>query len=69
MQANIESYTIWYVDDSTNKPSSHNIIKLECYVNDYFNATDQYYNLDKLTLNHEKSKFMIVCTASMREKC
>ena len=63
------NYTIRYVDYSTNMLSSNNIHNLEIYVNNYFKLLENFYNINKLTLNQDKSKFMIVCKANMRNNC
>ena len=49
--------------------SSENIDTLEIYVNNYFKLLENFYNINKLTLNQDKSKFLIVCKANMRNNC
>ena len=58
--------TVQYVDDSNNIVSSKNINELQTYINKYFTLLEGYYNLNKLTLNSDKTKFMIICKPSLR---
>ena len=57
---NIEQMTIQYVDDSTNMISHNNIVELEKYIEELFKLIEIYYSINKLTLNQDKMKFMIV---------
>ena len=52
--SNVYNYTIQYVDDSTNMLSSENIDTLEIYVNNYFKLLENFYDINKLTLNQDK---------------
>ena len=69
IQSSVKCYTIQYVDDSTNMLSTKNIDQLQNYVDKYFKLLENYYNINKLSLNQEKSKYMIICKPSMRAKC
>ena len=59
--SNASNYVIQYVDDSSNLISTANANHLNIYVDKYFNILEQFYNLNKLTLNSDKTKSMIVC--------
>merc|ERR1712030_59274 len=37
------------------------------YINDFFLLLEKYYNINKLTINPEKSKFIIICKNKDRE--
>ena len=64
----INTFTIQYVDDSTNMISSKDINLLQAYINSFFLLLESYYNINKLALNQHKSKFLLVCKGSMRER-
>ena len=64
---NINNLVIQYVDDSTNLISSKNINELNSYIEKYFNILKNYYELNKLTLNSDKTKFMIICKPNLRK--
>ena len=64
---NINNLVIQYVDDSTNLISSKNINELNSYIEKYFNILENYYELNKLTLNSDKTKFMIICKPNLRK--
>ena len=60
------SLVIQYVDDSTNLISSRNLNELNSYINKYFNILEKFYELNKLTLNSDKTKFMFICKPNLR---
>ena len=64
----IEHYTCNYVDDSLNVISSSNISKLQNYINDFFKLLENYYNINKLTINCEKSKLLVSCKGKYRNE-
>ena len=64
---NIKQFTIQYVDNSTNMVSSNNPNRLQIYINRLFVILEKYYNIDKLTLNEDKTKFMVVCRSNLRQ--
>lgn len=59
--------TIQYVDDSNNIITSENSKDIKEYINKYFKLLEGYYNLNKLKLNPDKSKLMIMCKPQMRK--
>ena len=63
---NIANYVIQYVDDSSNLISSDNIEEISKYIDQYFKVLEGFYNLNKLMLNPDKTKFMIFCKANLR---
>ena len=64
---NIDHSIIQYVDDSNNVISSDNIQSIQPYMNTYFKLIEAYYNINKLKINPDKSKLMIVCKAVHRK--
>ena len=63
----IDQYTVQYVDDSTTMITTNDITNLKTYIDNFFHILEQYYYINKLTLNQDKTKFMIVCKAAKRE--
>ena len=63
----IKHYICNYVDDSSNIISSKNVQKLQNYINDFFKLLEDFYNINKLTINSEKSKLLISCRNKLRE--
>ena len=57
-----------YVDDSSNLVSSKNAKTLQLYMNDYFKLLEEFYNINKLVINPEKSKLLVTCKAKYRRK-
>lgn len=55
---------IQYVDDTNNVISTNNLDKLQPYINTYFELIESFYNINKVKINLEKSKLMIVCKAA-----
>ena len=64
----ISTYTIQYVDDSSNMISTKNIDLLQEYTKKFFRLLEVYYQINMLTLNQDKSKFMIICKGSIQNK-
>ena len=64
--SSISNYIIQYVDDSSNLISSNNIDQLDKYIDKYFKILENFYNLNKLTLNSDKTKFMVTCKPNIR---
>ena len=56
----IENLTIQYMDDSNNVITSENSNDIEKYINKYFKLVENYYSINKLKINPDKSKLMIV---------
>ena len=55
-----------YVDDSNNVISTENAEELQLYINKYFGLIEAFYNINKLKINPDKSKIMIVCKPKFR---
>ena len=66
--SNMLHNVIQYVDDSTNVISTEDETSLQSYINDYFKILEAYYNINKLLINSDKSKLMISCKPSLRNK-
>lgn len=54
------------MDDSNNVITSNSHLGIKEYINNYFKLLECYYNLNKLKLNPDKSKLMIVCKPQVR---
>ena len=46
--------------------SSNDAAQLQKYINNLFKILEQFYNINTLTLNQDKTKFMVICQASKR---
>ena len=57
---------IQYVDDSTNIVASSSHIDLQNYINTYFLVLEEYYNINKLLINSDKSKLLIIAKNNLR---
>ena len=57
-----------YVDDSTNMVSTKSKEHLQEYINNYFVLLEKFYNINKLLINPDKSKLVIVCRPGIRER-
>ena len=55
------------MDDSNNIITSDSPLGVAEYINKYFKMLESYYNLNKLKLNPDKSKLMIVCKPNKRQ--
>ena len=64
--SNINHDIIQYVDDSNNVISTENADELQLYINKYFGLIEAFYNINKLKINPDKSKLMIVCKPKFR---
>ena len=62
---NITHNIIQYVDDSTNIITTNDSQQLQTYINKYFKILEYYYNTNKLLMNSDKSKFLILCKPSL----
>ena len=54
------------MDDFTNVIAANNIHDLQHYINTYFKVLEEYYNLNKLSINAHKSKLLIILKPSIR---
>ena len=43
-------------------------MNLQPYIDNYFKLIENFYQINKLNINHEKCKIMIVCKATKREE-
>ena len=50
---------IQYVDDSSSMISTNNLDELKGYINRYFKILEEYYNINKLSLNSDKTKLRL----------
>jgi len=64
----INHITINYVDDSTSILSSNNHEHLQIYCEQYYNLLKNYYNINYLKINADKTKFMLICKPRNRHK-
>ena len=62
----VEHLTIQYVDDSNNIITTNSSDDIEAYINKYFKLVENFYNINKLKINPDKSKLMIVCKPTYR---
>ena len=62
----IQQYCIQYMDDSTTMITTNDINNIKTYIDKFFITLEQYYKINKLTLNPDKTKFMIICKPSTR---
>merc|ERR1712240_252021 len=53
--------TINYVDDSTNIISDIDHDILQDYINDFYRLLEVYYDINKLKINADKSKILVIC--------
>merc|ERR1711873_124586 len=58
--------TINYVDDSTNITSDNNYDILQDYINDFYRLLEVYYDINKLKINADKSKILVICKPTLR---
>ena len=64
---NISHKILQYVDDSTNIIASNNTNDIQIYINIYFSILEEYYNTNKLLINSDKSKCLIITKSSLRQ--
>ena len=62
----VEHLTINFVDDSTNLISFKNASQMEDYLEEYYNLLDNFYTINKLKINNDKTELLISCKANMR---
>ena len=62
----VSNMVVQYVDDSTNLISAANINEVNLYIDKYFHILECYYELNKLTLNSGKTKFLVICKPNLR---
>ena len=55
------------MDDSTNIIPCTNTADLQRYINLYFSVLEEYYNINKILINSNKSKLLIITNASLRQ--
>ena len=58
---------IQYVDDTNNIIVTKEYQNIQPYVDKYFKLLENFYHLNKLKINPEKSRIMIVCKPKFRE--
>lgn len=66
VERSLEHLTIQYVDDSNNIITSDSSVGVECYTHKYFNLLENFYDFNKLRINPDKSKLMIVVRPNKR---
>ena len=59
---------IQYVDDSNNIIFGNNPKEIENYTNSYFKLIECFYSINKLKLNPDKTRLMVVCRPNRREE-
>merc|ERR1712002_866864 len=59
---------IQYVDDTNNIIYGNNAVEVEKYSNAYFKLIERFYGINKLKLNPDKSRLMVVCRPNRREE-
>ena len=65
-KTDIDNYTIQYVDDSTTMISTNDSKDIKTYIDNYFSILEHFYTINKLTLNQDKTKFMIIVKPNKR---
>merc|ERR1712240_857909 len=59
---------IQYLDDSNNIIYGNNPKEIENYTNSYFKLIECFYAINKLKLNPDKTRLMVVCRPNRREE-
>ena len=59
---------IQYVDDTNNIIYGNNAEEVEKYSNAYFKLIESFYDINRLKLNPDKSRLMVVCRPNRREE-
>merc|ERR1711895_312920 len=59
---------IQYVDDTNNVIYGNNAVEIENYSNSYFKLIESFYTINRLKLNPDKSRVMVVCRPNRREE-
>ena len=62
----IDNYTVQYVDDSTTMISTNDTQDIKKYIDNYFTILEHFYTINKLTLNQDKTKFMVIVKPNKR---
>ena len=62
----MDIYVVQYVDDSTKIIACTNFSDLQKYINIYFCKLDEFYNINKLLINSDKSKLLIITKPGQR---
>ena len=57
-----------YVDDSTNSIGTRSLKEMEKYVKQFLNLLKNYYDANKLRINQEKAKLMIMGNGKRKKK-
>ena len=65
----IDHKTINYVDDSTNIIGFKNINNITEYLNKYYILLEQFYTINMLQINPDKTKMIVICKNKMRDEC
>merc|ERR1712208_27317 len=63
---NINHTTINFVDDSTNIISTTNTDTIQEYLNKFYRLLEAVYNINKLRINNDKTKLLIICKPKFR---
>ena len=59
--------TINYVDDSTNIITTNDHNTIQHYLNDFYKLLETYYDINRLKINADKSKILIICRPIKRQ--
>merc|ERR1712002_319957 len=59
---------IQYIDDTNNIIYGNNAVEVEKYSNAYFKLIESFYGINKLKINPDKSRLMVVCRPNRREE-
>merc|ERR1712175_31574 len=65
---NVSHNIIQYVDDTNNIIYGNNIEEIEKYTNAYFKLIECFYSINKLKLNPDKTRLMVVCRQNKRDE-
>ena len=63
---NIQHNIVQYVDDSTNIIACKDNNKLQININIYFKLLEEFYNINKLLINSDKTKLLIITKPGLR---
>ena len=63
---NIQHNIVQYIDDSTNIIACKDNNKLQIYINIYFKILEEFYNTNKLLINSDKTKLLIITKPGLR---
>jgi len=63
----IQHETINYVDESTNIISTNNFRQIQQNINGFYKLLETYYDINKLKINADKSKILIICKPIPRQ--